>query len=232
MNRLLKIDFHCHTEYSKDSLDSLESVLKTARRKQIDRLVITDHNTIRGAQKASRIDPELVIVGEEIATLKGELLAIFVKEEVPKNLHPLEAIRRLRDQDAFISVSHPFDLRRRGWQLLDLIEIAPLIDAVEIFNSRCINMQINDQAKYFALEHQLGGTAGSDAHTLYEIGRATLLLPFFDNSGELRDVIKQGKVDGRLTTGPLLMATLFNQIMKKIRASNQNKKGGYDRTTN
>ena len=229
MNRLLKIDFHCHTEYSKDSLDSLDSVLAEARRKQIDRLVITDHNTIRGAQKANRIDPELVIVGEEIGTLKGELLAVFVKEEVPKNLLPLEAIRRLREQDAFISVSHPFDLRRRGWQLPDLLEIAPLVDAVEIYNSRCIDMKINNQAKYFALEHQLGGTAGSDAHTLFEIGRATLLIPFFNNSGELRDVIKQGKVEGRLTTGLLLGATFFNQVIKKIRASYLNNKGEYER---
>ncbi len=110
----MRLEFHCHTIYSPDSLTKPEALLKACARKGIDRVVVTDHNTIRGALEARKIDPQRVIVGEEIMTQQGELLAAYVQEEVPKGLPALEAIAALRDQGAFISVSHPFDITRRG----------------------------------------------------------------------------------------------------------------------
>ncbi|HLE16473.1 MAG TPA: PHP domain-containing protein, partial [Anaerolineales bacterium] len=137
---MLRVEFHCHTYRSKDSLASIEKLLQTCRRKGIDRLVITDHNTTAGAQEAQALDPERVIAGEEIMTQSGELLCAFVTEEIPKGLPPLEAIHRLRQQEAFISVSHPFDVMRNGhWQLPDLLAILPYVDAIETFNARCMS---------------------------------------------------------------------------------------------
>ena len=136
MNNWLKVEFHCHTLYSKDSANRLAPLLAAARRRGIDRLVITDHNTIQGALAAKVLDPQRVIVGEEVLTDRGELLAAFVREELPRGLPWREAVDRLRAQGAFISVSHPFDLRRHGWQLEHLIELAPYVDAIEVFNSR------------------------------------------------------------------------------------------------
>ena len=123
---MLRTEFHCHTIYSDDSLTRPRDLVDTCRRKRIDRVIITDHNTIAGAQAAHALDPELVIVGEEIMTTRGEILAAFVSEEIPKGLSPQETIRRLKDQGAFISVSHPFDKwRSGGWQKNDLLEILP-----------------------------------------------------------------------------------------------------------
>ena len=83
---MLRIEFHCHTRYSKDSLASLERLVKACHRKGIDRVVVTDHNSIAGARAAQELDPELVIVGEEIKTTRGEILAAFITEEVPAGL--------------------------------------------------------------------------------------------------------------------------------------------------
>ena len=69
----IRADFHSHTRYSKDSLNNIQYVLNVCQRRGIDRLVITDHNTITGALIAQEIDPERVIVGEEIKTTQGEL---------------------------------------------------------------------------------------------------------------------------------------------------------------
>lgn len=181
-----KIELHCHTAASPDSLVKVKDLIKIARKRGLDRLAITDHNTIRGALYAKTLDPELIIVGEEILTTKGELLAFFVKEEIPRGLEPLEAIKRLRDQNAFISVSHPFDHLRHGWELADLIEITPLVDAIEIFNARSFIATINDEAKEYARVNNLRGTVGSDAHTLIEVGRATQLIPPFTDSESMR----------------------------------------------
>jgi predicted metal-dependent phosphoesterase TrpH len=190
---MLRVEFHCHTVYSKDSLTSPRVLLEACRRKGVDKVVVTDHNTIAGARAAQLMDPERVIIGEEIMTTAGELLAAFVSAEIPSGLSPRETIRRLRQQQAFISVSHPFDASRKGgWVLEQLLEISPLVDAIEVFNSRCISPSANDRALAFARQHDLPGTVGSDAHTTFELGWSVLLLDPFADSAQLRAVISRG----------------------------------------
>lgn len=184
---LLQIEFHCHTVYSKDSLLEPDRLIQAAKRKGLDRLVVTDHNTIKGALEAKKIDPEFVIIGEEIMTQDGELLAAFVQEEIPPGISPHEAITRLREQAAFISVSHPFDRLRSGhWELPALLNIFPLIDAIEVFNARCMSAAFNREAREFAKLYHLLGTVGSDAHAAFEVGRARLLLSEFHDSETLK----------------------------------------------
>ena len=186
-NENLRVEFHAHTIFSKDSLTRPQKLIETCDKKHIDRIVITDHNTIAGALRAKEIDPELIIVGEEIMTTEGELLAAFVEEEIPPGLPPMEAINLLRSQEAFISVSHPFDRMRAGhWSLNALINISPHVDAIEIFNARCMLPKYNRFAKNFATKYNLRGTVGSDAHAEFEIGKATMLLPVFNDSQGLR----------------------------------------------
>jgi len=195
---MLKVEFHCHTIYSRDSLARPEDLLATCRRKGIDRVVVTDHNTIAGALRCHELDPQRAIVGEEILTQHGELLAAYVQEEVPPGLEPVEAIQRLRAQGAFISVSHPFDVMRKGhWPLEVLLEIAPLVDAIETFNARCYLPAYNSQAQRFAENKGLLGTVGSDAHTLFELGRATMRLPDFHDTASLKAALPQAQAEVR-----------------------------------
>ena len=190
---MFHVEFHSHTNASKDSLTSSADLIAAARRKGIDRLIITDHNTIAGARAAQALDSEFVIVGEEIMTTRGEILAAFVTEEVHPYLSPVETIRRLKDQGAFISVSHPFDRFRSGaWKEEDLLEILPLVDAIEVYNSRCMFPGFNREAKKFAEKHNIPGTVGSDAHAVFEVGRSLLVLEQFDGPDEMRRVIRKG----------------------------------------
>ena len=213
----LQVDFHSHTSGSKDSLTSPERFVAAVRRKKLDRVVVTDHNGIAGAQAAYILDPERIIVGEEIMTSKGEILAAFVIEEIPRGLSPQETIKRLRDQGAFISVSHPFDSWRNGaWKKQDLLEITPLVDAIEICNARCTNAADNLKAVEFALEHHLPGTAGSDAHAAFELGKARLVLPHFTDPDELRKVIGEGQVQGGLSPFWVHFASYYARWRKMV----------------
>ena len=210
-------EFHCHTIFSKDSLTKPENLVHVARQKGIQRLIVTDHNSIAGALRAKEIDPELVIVGEEIMTTRGEILAAFVTEEIPAQLTPHETIRRLRDQGAFISVSHPFDVHRNGhWDLPDLLEILPLVDAIETFNARCMNPAFNTRAQAFAQQHNTPGTVGSDAHTAYELGTATLTLEHFTSGDELRGVIRQAQAHNKLSSPLIHITSRFAVTVKKL----------------
>jgi hypothetical protein len=197
-SRTIKAEFHCHTVCSPDSSNQLRPLIHTAHERGLSRLAITDHNKIGCALKAKEIDPELIVVGEEILTTGGELLAYFLTEEIPARLSPMETIERLKRQGAFIAVPHPFDIRRHGWKMDVLLEILPYVDAFEVFNARCLRSGLNDRALVFAQEKGLRMQAGSDAHSLVELGLATVELPAFDNPDELRIALEAGRISGRL----------------------------------
>ncbi|MDI6695312.1 MAG: PHP domain-containing protein [Anaerolineales bacterium] len=218
---MLTLEFHCHTIYSPDSLTRPADLVAVCARKGIDRVVVTDHNTIAGALEAHTMDPQRVIVGEEVMTTQGELLAAFVREEVPPGLSPMEAIARLRDQGAFISVSHPFDMYRKGhWEVHDLEQIAPYLDAIEIFNARCLLPDSNRRAEDFAHRHNLIGTVGSDAHTLGELGRALQILPDFSDAVNLRASFSAARSVTRLSSPLIHLTSRWAVWVKKLRRMN------------
>ena len=190
----VRVEFHCHTAVSIDSSNRIDRLLKTARECGLDRLCITDHNTIQPALKAQAMDPQLVVVGEEIRTTEGELLAYFVTQEVQPDQSPQHTIEQLKKQNAFISVAHPFDRRRHHWSEESLRIIRPNLDGIEIFNSRCFNPLANAKAANFALENSLPGLVGSDAHSLVELGLASMRLPIFCSADELRQVLFQAEI--------------------------------------
>ncbi len=214
---MLTCDLHCHSYRSKDSLMLPARLLQVARRRGLDRLAITDHNTIAGALEAAALDPQMVIVGEEIMTTQGELLAYFVQEEVPPGLSPLETIRRLRDQGAVISVSHPFDAARGGsWREADLLAILPLVDALEIRNARTWSAAPNRRAARTAREAGLAGTAGSDAHAYREIGQVVMVLPEFSDAEGLRRALRQGRAQGERSSPLVHIYSRYATLRKAL----------------
>ena len=92
-SRTIKAEFHCHTVCSPDSSNQLRtSDPHGTHERGLSRLAITDHNRIGCALKAREMDPELIVVGEEILTTGGELLAYYLTEEIPARLSPMETI--------------------------------------------------------------------------------------------------------------------------------------------
>lgn len=217
---MLRVEFHSHTIASKDSLTRPRDLVETCRRKGIDRVVVTDHNTTAGARAAQQLDPERVIVGEEILTTRGEILAAFVTEEIPAGLSPHETIRRLKKQGAFISVSHPFDrFREGGWLEQDLLEILPLVDAIEVYNSRCMLPSFNREAKRFAEHHHLAGTVGSDAHAAFELGRSLLMVEQFEGPDGMRKVIRNARFETRWSPPWFHLSSRYAVLRKNLNRS-------------
>jgi len=212
----ITLELHSHTYASEDCLTKPGHLIALARKKNL-RIAITDHNTIRGALEARALAPEWVIVGEEIMTTQGELLAYFVKEEVPPGLTPVETITRLRAQGAAISVSHPFDRLRKGaWREADLLAIAPLVDAIEVFNARCVYPQDNARAEAFARQHGLRGSVGSDAHSLRELGRARLVVERAATAEDLLDGFQHGQRLTRLSSPAIHLTSRFAKTWKAV----------------
>ena len=213
---LVTVELHCHTYHSKDSLMLPARMLEICRRKKIDRIAITDHNTIDGALEAQRLAPERVIVGEEIMTDRGELLGYFLLETIPPGLSPEETIGRLREQGAVISVSHPFDSVRRGsWDEADLREILPSVDAIETFNARVWSRGANERAQALADEVGLAGTVGSDAHAYLELGRAYLRMTDFKGPAEMLSALQTAEIAARRSSPLVHFLSRYASLRKR-----------------
>jgi predicted metal-dependent phosphoesterase TrpH len=168
------LDLHCHTRASFDSLASPAAVVRAAAERGLTHLAITDHDRIDGAIEARAAAPEglQVIVGEEIRTTGGDLIAAFIAEAIPPGLSPVEAIAAVREQGGLVGLPHPFD-RFRGSLLRDaaMTALASDVDWIEIHNARVIGKG-NTLAAEFARAQGLPGIAVSDAHSTLEVGVA------------------------------------------------------------
>jgi predicted metal-dependent phosphoesterase TrpH len=176
------LDLHVHTSASFDSLATPAAVVRAAAARGLTHLAITDHDGIEGARAAQRIAeaevPALrVIVGEEIKTLSGDLIAVFLERPIASGLATVDAIAEVRAQGGLVGIPHPFD-SFRGSVLVDeaMASIAPLVDWVETHNARIMVGNGNERAALFARENELPGVAVSDAHAVMEIGVAYVAL--------------------------------------------------------
>lgn len=212
-----KVDLHCHTHYSEDSLTRPKALLRAARERGFDRIAVTEHNNLRGAIALHALAPDFVIMGEEIRTEAGELIAYFVTEEVPKGLSLTETLKRLWDQGAVISVPHPTDTwRDSAIGEEHLLTIIDKVDAIEVLNARCIYQKDNQRADTLAALHNKLRTAGSDAHTAAEVGAAYLEMPPFSTVEEFRQSLSQACVRGGTSSPLVRLTSTWAKLRRKL----------------
>ena len=198
----MKADLHIHTKYSMDCQTPLDKIIGRCQELGINCIAIADHGTTEGALKMQQLAPPFkVIVAEEILTTQGEIMGMFLKETVKSDpdsrITPQEAVRRIREQGGLVNIPHPFETIR-GSALKDkfIDEIAGDIDLMEVLNSRSPFPANSNKARAFAEKHGIPGSAGSDAHTVNEIGNAYIEIPDFNNKDEFLKALAQGKIQG------------------------------------
>lgn len=218
----MRIDFHSHTYTSKDSLNDPARIVAACQRAGIDCLAVTDHNNINGAYAVQRLAPFRVIIGEEIYTTAGEIIGLFLSEEIPKGLSPQETVARIKAQGGLVYLPHPVDRLRQGALLPAAREaIWDQIDIVEVFNARCLFPGDNDRA--LALARQRGAVmgAGSDAHTLGEFGSTYVEVAGTPadrlDPADLLARLRQGRVVGHLASPLVHVPTTFVKPYKRLR---------------
>jgi predicted metal-dependent phosphoesterase TrpH len=207
----MKIDLHCHTEASHDSSTPLELIPNRCLSREVSVQAITDHDQIWGAQKLkSMVEDEkeagwhslTVIVGQEISTSEGEIIGLFLEEAIPPGLSPEQTVEQIQNQGGLVLIPHGFDPMKR-WRLRPeaLERIAGAVDIIETFNARISNIRWNQAAVAWSQERDVLMSAGSDAHTLAEIGSAWVEIPLRTIQGpkDLMDALRGGKPVGDWT---------------------------------
>ena len=170
-NTTINFDLHIHSIYSKDAILKPERIIKMAKKKGLSGIAITDHGTIKGALKTKSVafDNFMVIVGAEVQTDKGEIIGLFLNEEI-KSRKFAEVIDEIKDQDGITVLPHPY--KNRQCDPKDLVEMVDLVEGLNARTSKELNYRAQNLAKNFGLPI----IAGSDAHTPFEIGQAQTII--------------------------------------------------------
>ena len=221
-SNLIKVDMHCHTRLSSDSLNDPRRLVETAAARGIGALCVTDHNGLKNALALSQMSdlPIKVIPSEEVKSSEGEIIGYFLSELVPKGLTPEETVKRIKGQGGLVCVPHPFDTLRSSSRLqtpaLDRLVKQGFIDILEVFNARSLHLADNERALQYAKKHNLAMSAGSDAHTLMEVGRAFMEVPPFSTADEFLVALREGKVNGVLSSKFIHLGTTWARVAKTL----------------
>jgi len=218
MEQEFRFDIHCHTSYSCDGSLSPEDLIRLARRAGLGALAITDHHTLRGAQVAQRHlseDQPFVINGEEVRTEFGDIIGIFLSEEIQSRVFE-EVLDEIRDQGGLSILPHP--LRRKNFPPSDQVS---RINFIESINSRTSTDKNNDAFR-FAMELKKPVIAGSDTHFSWEIGNAWNTVKVFReyDSEELRSLLLANTFTVHaIPVNPLVRKSnlMLSYLLKKIR---------------
>ena len=170
MRKIKKYDLHIHSKYSYDSVLEPKKILKIAKKRGLDGIAITDHNTIKGGLKVKHLNGDTyfhVIVGAEIKTEYGDIIGLFLNKEInSKNF--IEVIEEIKSQGGLCVLPHPYRKLKIAEKSIHLV------DCVEVFNARSLCCE-NKKAFELAKKFNKPMTAGSDAHLFFEIGRGITL---------------------------------------------------------
>jgi len=182
IDQISKADLHIHTTASDGAATVPELLEYVAQKTNLRVIAITDHDSIAGAQEAARLARQFgidVIIGEEVSTADGHLLALFIDTFLPPHRPAAETIAAIHAQGGLAIAPHPFDrsvpslgrhgLTHDGWDF----------DAIEGFNAGVIWTQrgCNREAREAARALGLPVVGGSDAHTLATIGQGYTIFP-------------------------------------------------------
>lgn len=182
--RLWKVDFHMHSRYSHDSSTTLELLAARAREVGLDRIALTDHNTAEGALRFVEEEPELAIAGEEVKTVEGEVIGLFITGPLRTWQKPEFVMDQIHDMGGLVYVPHPFDRWRANFMPHRLVALADRIDIIEAYN-QWADPGANAAAEKMAADLGKAMAYGSDAHSPAELGHSWMEVRPFAGPADL-----------------------------------------------
>lgn len=215
-------DLHAHTSWSHDCLVEPAELVDHAEANGLGAIAVTDHNAFGGALEAADLasDRELrVIPGEEVKTAgQGEVIGLFLEEEIPRGLSFEETIAAIREQGGLVYLPHPFDRMHAIPDAATLHRHLADIDVFEVYNARLLFEQYNDEAERFARKYNLTMGAGSDAHVLQGLGTGGVRMRAFNDPEEFLVSLRSAEVLRRPRSLAYLQALKWTaQVKERVR---------------
>lgn len=216
----MMIDLHVHTKYSGDASNEPGELVRVAKARGLDGIAVTDHDSVKAWEHFPETNDFTVIRGIERTTDHGSVIGLFISEGVDARGF-WAAVDEIRDQGGIVVLPHPCDTLRRDTPRIGSLDESLLrarIDAVEVFNSRCVLAQFNVNAERLAADLGLHRVGGSDAHTLGEVGNTRTIFDC-DSPDEVRSQLKMGGplntvIQGNLSSRLVHVSSFLNRLRK------------------
>jgi predicted metal-dependent phosphoesterase TrpH len=204
----MKIDLHVHSKYSYDSFLSPETIIRIAKKRRLDGVAVTDHGTIKGGIEALKINKDKefqVIVGAEIKTEYGDVMGMFLNEEIKSQIF-MQVVEEIRGQDGLVVLAHPF--RKSITFPTDLLKYVNLIEGFNARSPKDLNKKAGELARSFGMPM----TAGSDAHLGLEVGRGRTIV-----NSEVKKALKKGKTEIEGNESCYYLVHGLSVVMEKVK---------------
>jgi predicted metal-dependent phosphoesterase TrpH len=186
---MVRVDLHTHSVDSPDGSLNLEQYRCMLNSGRLAAVAVTDHNTVRFAQAAQAELGPVIIVGEEVGALEGEIIGLFLKDAVPPGLPALETAHLIHSQGGLVYVPHPFERVRKGLAPAVLDLMADEVDIIETHNGRAVFQDRSQQAAAWARQHHKAQATASDAHGWHGWGRTCTVLAAVPTSDNLLELL-------------------------------------------
>ncbi|NOR85932.1 PHP domain-containing protein [archaeon] len=213
----LKLDLHVHSHYSKDGFETIQNIILEAKRKGLDGIALTDHNTVDGlldAKKEGAKQNIIVISGCEIKSKSGDILAYGVTDVIKKGMSVKETINEIHKQDGIAVAAHPYPEISHRTKMYQFLKVG--FDAIETTNARSLLM--NKKAEKMAKKLNISQTGGSDAHSLREIGNAYTEIDANEKTEKsIINAIKLGKTRPRLVKNTSIYSFIYCTIKRFLK---------------
>ena len=197
---------------------SPEDLVDACITKGLSCIAVTDHDTIEGALAVQRIAPFLVIIGEEISSLDGHIIGLFLTERIPAGLSADTTIAHIKNQGGLVVAPHPFSRFARGDACGETLKnYREQFDAVEVANANHFLQEDDARARVFAEYHGMTQIAGSDSHHRSGIGSTIVSMPEFDSPKTLLQALQDATIKHRAHPPMYFAQLLVNQIFFRLR---------------
>jgi predicted metal-dependent phosphoesterase TrpH len=188
----VRVDLHLHSNYSHDGRSTLEELISRCAACGLDRIALTDHNTVQGALALLKLAPELTIVGEEAKTREGEVIGLFINSPLPPYVSPEEVMDLVHGMGGLTYVPHPLDRNRAHFSAQRIVELADRIDIIETYNPWC-DAAANRAAARLAEELGKVAATGSDSHAAQELGRSWMEIEDYTDARDFLEKLRYAR---------------------------------------
>lgn len=213
----MRVDLHTHSTASPDgniTAEQYRDILAT----KLDCIAITDHNRIDFALKMQgNLGVDKIIVGEEINTNQGEIIGLFLTEQVEPNQDIAVAIEKIKTQGGLVYIPHPFETVRSGITKETLEQIKDSVDLIEGANGRAFFQNFGPQAHSWARIHNVPSLASSDAHRAKAIGKTYSDMSEIPTSENLVELSKTARKFYARPSLADILAPKLNRLKKVLK---------------
>ncbi len=190
---MVRVDLHVHSSASPDCRSDSLRVAARCRQLGLTPIFLTDHGTLAGATRLQHAGRDRVVAGQEVMTTAGELIGLFLERPIQTGLTPKETAIEIKAQGGLVYLEHPYDQFRRHLSEASIEELTDLIDIVEVFNGRSpddANLRAQDLCDILGAAQG----AGSDSHSLREIGSVYVEMEDFEGAHDFLAKLRAAKI--------------------------------------